>query len=106
MRTFFLVVMHNFTNYFFTDVDGLAGVVLLLLIQQSHVHVVAMESSDSFKPPLMLTKSSVVITSLFLITFMSIILIFVAYILAHRLSLLVIVWSIYNNVDFIILFAE
>lgn len=76
MRTFFLVVMHNFTNYFFTDVDGLAGVVLLLLIQQSHVHVVAMESSDSFKPPLMLTKSSVVITSLFLITFMSIILIF------------------------------
>lgn len=50
MRTFFLVVMHNFTNYFFTDVDGLAGVVLLLLIKQSHVHVVAMESSDSFKP--------------------------------------------------------
>lgn len=76
MRTFFLVVMHNFTNYFFTDVDGLAGVVLLLLIRQSHVHVVAMESSDSFKPPLMLTKSSVVITSLFLITFMSVILIF------------------------------
>ena len=76
MRTFFLVVMHNFTNYFFTDVDGLDGDVLLLLIKQSHVHVVAMESNDSFKPPLMLTMSSVVITSLFLITFMSIILIF------------------------------
>lgn len=71
-----LVVMHNFTNYFFTDVAGLAGEVLLLLIIQSHVHCVAMKSDDSFKPPLMLTKSSVVITSLFLITLMSIILTF------------------------------
>lgn len=31
----------------------IAGDVLLLLIIQSHVHVVAMESNDSFKPPLM-----------------------------------------------------
>lgn len=52
---------------------GLDGFDLFSLIQQSHVHGSAARPTNSFKPPLMFSKSSVAITSLLLITLIPII---------------------------------
>ena len=83
----------------FIGFEGVAGFVLEFPIKQSHSHSVSTKSKDSFKPPLMFSKSSAAITSLLRITLMSIFYsFFIAYILAHRHSLLFIVRSIYYDV--------